>query len=64
MPVEELMELLNRALRDGRLSPESAVKVRNTAVSEEAMEAGSSGYSDLEEILIADDEAFLLIESY
>lgn len=62
MTIEELIEELRRAIRNGA-DPESEVLVRNSVVSEAAMEAGSKGYVELEEVLLvpATGEIYLLI---
>lgn len=65
MNVEELIEALQRAVRTGKLHGLGAVMIRNTAVSEAAMEAGSDGYSELSELLFpGDDTVRLLIEEW
>lgn len=55
MTVEELIAKLRLC------SPEDEVLVRDTSVSDEAMEAGSKGYVPLEEVLIVEGEPYLLI---
>lgn len=64
MTIGELLKLLTRAIAQGRLSEDDEVLVRNTAVGEEAMEAGSDGYESLTEVLIDTETpaARLLIE--
>lgn len=52
MNVGELIQELQRAVKAGRLHELDDVMVRNTAVSEAAMEAGSDGYLPLDEVLI------------
>lgn len=62
--VGELIELLERGVRSGRLHELGSVKIRDLSVSEEAMEAGSSGYVELAEVLMVEDSAYLLPETW
>jgi hypothetical protein len=63
MTIEELIEKLTRLIKLGKLDPEQPVMIRNTAVSEEAMEAGSDGYAELSEVLVNGEQGVsLLIE--
>lgn len=62
MTIEELIEKLTRLVKLGKLDPEQPVMIRNTAVSDEAMEAGSDGYAELSEVLVVREAAYLLVE--
>lgn len=62
MTLEELITKLNRLVKAGKLDPDEPVKIRNTAVSDEAMDAGSDGYVELSEVLVVNGSAYLLIE--
>lgn len=57
MNVEQLMEKLKRC------NAEDEVLIRDTAVSDDAMEAGSNGYLELEEVLVVEGQPYLLIET-
>jgi hypothetical protein len=60
MTIEELIEFLERRLKAGKIHGLGSVKIRDFRVSDEAMEAGSSGYADLEEVLVVGDDVYLL----
>lgn len=59
MTVEELYNKLKQVIQSGDVDAD--VMVRDLSVSEEAMEAGSSGYKELEEVLIVHGVPHLLI---
>lgn len=62
MTLEELMSLLSRAIKSGRLDPEREVMMRDLSVSDDAIEAGSSGHIELSAVLVVDGQAFLVPE--
>lgn len=59
-----MLDKLNRAISQGKLDPHASVRLRDYRVSDEAMEAGSNGYSDVEEVLFVEDAAILLPDVY
>ena len=62
MDVRELVDTLNRKLRAGVITEDTPVKLRNASISEGAMEAGSDGWHELEEVLIGEDSVNLFTE--
>jgi hypothetical protein len=55
--IDELIEKIASAKRAGKIVPsEDSVFVRDPQVSEEAIEAGSSPWTEAEEILIISDD--------
>jgi len=62
MNIEELIEFLQRRLRNGAIHGLGSVMIRDLSVSEEAMEAGSNGYVELSEVLVIGDDVYLLAE--
>lgn len=63
MNIEELIEFLQKRIASGTIHGLGAVKIRDLSVSEEAMEAGSNGYLELEEVLVVGDDVYLLPEA-
>ena len=63
MEVQQLINLLQRQLDLGRIEEKDIVKFRDFSVSEEAMEAGSEGYIEIEEALIVPGVVYLLAEN-
>lgn len=61
MTVEELITDLNRKMRAGAINAEDTIVVRNPDVSEGAMEAGSDGYHEADEILCPQDGRVILL---
>lgn len=61
MTIEELYDALRKAVEGGRLDWDDTVQVRDMRISQDAMEAGPSGYSEPSEYLIieADNSAGL-----
>lgn len=65
MDINELEDKLRRLRRAGKIDGTELVMVRNPDVSEGAMEAGSDGYHELEEVLTPGDERIILLgETY
>ncbi len=64
MTIEDLIEKLQRLIKAGKIDPENIVMIRNTQVSEDAMDAGSNGYTELDEVLVIEETVYLLIEAY
>lgn len=65
MTVDELIDDLGRKVRNGTLSGDETVMVRNPEVSEGAIDAGSDGYHEADEVLIPrDGRVILLGETY
>jgi hypothetical protein len=62
MTLSELLEKIEYGIKNGILEPDDDVKMRNTAVSEDAMEAGSNGYVTVDEVLIVGGILMLLPE--
>jgi len=60
MTVDELGEHIKQLKARGRITGDTDVYVRDPNVSDEAIEAGSRGYVDLDEILVLDGEHLLL----
>jgi hypothetical protein len=60
MTVEELIADLQRRIANGSLNPDDAVQMRDPEVSYDAMQAGSNGWTDLEEVLPSGDGRALL----
>jgi hypothetical protein len=60
MTVTELVEELQRKLKNGSLNPDDVVELRDPEVSYDAMQAGSSGWTELEEVLPSGDGRALL----
>lgn len=58
MTVNELIAQLRK------LDDDAEVLVRDTAVSDDAMEAGSNGYVELEEVLVVEGQPYLLVGSF
>lgn len=54
MTIEELLDRINRGLRAGSFTELDSVFVRNPEVSEDAMSAGSNGWTDADEFLVID----------
>ena len=52
MTIEELLTRINDGLRRGRFTELDSVFVRNPSVSEEAIEAGSNGWTEADELLV------------
>jgi hypothetical protein len=63
MTLEEILEIINRAVQSGRLNLDEPVKFRNFSISEYAMEAGSDGYIEVDEVLIVDGSVLLLADN-
>lgn len=61
MTAEDLINDLQRAIRDGRISRDTPIYVRNSDVSEAAMEAGSDGYAEAEDVLYPGDGRVVLL---
>jgi hypothetical protein len=61
--VIELIQKLQRALRDGRLEEDDFVMLRDPEVSDGAVEAGSDPYTDEIEILFPGDGRVVLLVS-
>lgn len=64
MTLGELQSLIARGIKDGKLDPDDDVLIRNTAIGQATMDAGSSGYAELSEVLIVDGVVHLLIEEW
>lgn len=65
MTADELLEDLGRKIRNGTISGDDTIVIRNPEVSEGAMSAGSDGYHEVEEILVPrDGRVILLGETY
>lgn len=64
MTVEELMSKLRRLIQIGRINEDAVISIRDLSVSQYAMDAGSSGYIELDEVLVvsADDVRFGVAE--
>lgn len=54
MDVQTLMQRLNQLLRAGKIEETSEVMVRNPHVSDRAIEAGSNGWIEADELLVAE----------
>lgn len=61
MTVEELMDDLKRKLRNGVITEDNEIVVRNPEISDDAMEAGSEGYHEVDEILVPRDGRIVLL---
>jgi hypothetical protein len=59
MTIEELLTKINRGLRAGHFTELDSVYVRNPGVSAEAMSAGSNGWTEADEVLVIEGDAFL-----
>lgn len=62
MSIEDLIERLKQGIESGWLDPAGSVSIRDYSITEEMMEAGTPGYTDLAETLIVDQGIFLLGE--
>lgn len=61
MMVQELIDDLKRKLRNGVIDESDEIQVRNPDVSEDAMDAGSNGYIEVDEILVPRDGRVILL---
>lgn len=61
MTVEDLIDNLKRAIRLGTISEQDSVSFRDLSISDGAMEAGSNGYTEVEEILYPRDGRVLFL---
>ncbi|QNL30023.1 hypothetical protein SEA_RUDY_53 [Microbacterium phage Rudy] len=61
MTVEDLINDLKRKVSKGAIALEDEVVVRNPAVSDAAMDAGSDGYHEVDEILAPRDGRVILL---
>lgn len=61
MTVGELQDQLARLVRAGKITPDDTIEVRNPSVSEEAVEAGSNGYHEADEVLVPGDGRVVLL---
>lgn len=52
MNIEELIALLERAVRTGRVEPDSKVLFRDYTIDDEEMDQGANGYTEIAEGLI------------
>lgn len=60
MTAEELIKNLQRKIDLGRISPEDEIYVRDPYVSDAAMDAGTDGYHEVDEILVPGGRVILL----
>ena len=59
---EQLIDQLRRLERAGRIDLESdELVVRDPNISDEAMDAGSNGYHELDEVLVPGDGRIILL---
>lgn len=63
MTVDDLINDLRRKVSLGTVSLDDTVEVRNPEVSEDAIEAGSNGYHEADEILVPRDGRVILLGS-
>lgn len=61
MDIDELETKLRNLRRAGKIDGSEIVSVRNPDVSEAAMDAGSDGYHEAEEILVPQDGRVVLL---
>ena len=62
MTLQEIIDKLTSGIRNGNLDPDEPLYFRDYEVSDEAMEAGSDGWAEVDEILVAGGVARLLPE--
>lgn len=61
MDIDELETKLRNLRRAGKIDGSEIVSVRNPDVSDGAMEAGSNGYHEADEILLPQDGRVILL---